>query len=294
MKIGVFAVRDLNNSKDLPKFRQAAYKLSIDIDFYNPKDICIKVINNNVSISKKDGNRVLLDGAVNWIPYAKYDEISLCFEAMKIPFINNIDAVRRCRNKVLTNLALAKYKFNQPQSLYYPHMITSNDIEPNISYPFIYKKKNGSHGIGSQKFNSPIDLNNLLMERFPKDSLYFQEYIKNRGYDYRILVVGDKVVGGIKKYYKVGEWRTHVAHGGSIEYFDVPDKMKSICINILKALNLDFAGIDIMPDTEGLNYILEVNSVPGMSIFYNLTDINLAEEILLHLKSLINLSAQNN
>lgn len=287
MKVGIFSLKDYKKSKDQPKFLIAAKKLGMGIEFYNPRDIYINIEKSGIRMYKKTGEEIDADCMINWIPYAKYDEISNAFNLKGIPYINSADAVRKCRNKVLTNLALTEYGFNQPNTLYYPHINQPDEINIKFDYPFIYKRKSGSHGIGAKKFDSKKDLEKFLKEKYQTDPLYFQEYINNHGYDYRILAAGDRTVGGMKKYYKRGEWRTHVAHGGSVEVFEVPENMHNICVNILKALKLSFAGIDIMTGLDGQMYILEVNSVPGMSIFYNLTGQNFAEDILLHLKSLL-------
>lgn len=289
MKVGIFSLRDYRKSKDQPKFLLAAKKYGMDIEFYNPKDIYIRIINSYIKICKKSGDEIDADGIINWIPYAKYDEISNAFNSKGIPYINSIDAVRKCRNKVLTNIALCKNGINQPDTKYYPHINNIDEIKVDFSYPFIYKKRSGSHGIGAQKFNDDFQFHSFLNDKYYTDPLYLQKYINNNGYDYRVLAAGNRTIGGMKKYYKKGEWRTHVAHGGRVEQFDVPKDMQDMCVNILDTMGLSFAGIDIMTDLEGQMYILEVNSVPGMSILYNLSNKNFAEDILLHLKSLLNI-----
>lgn len=284
MNIIVLALRDLKNSKDLPIFNKAAKKLKINISFYKPSNLIIEVKNNQVFVKDIKNNILKPDGVINWLPYAKYDELGLAFKAQNTPFINNVSAVRNCRNKLLTNIIL-KDVASQPHTEYYYK--TPKSLVSNLNLPIVYKKKTGTHGYDAKKFEDITELKGFVNKKV-NSSMYLQNYINNYGYDLRIVTVGNKVIGGIKKTAETGEFRTHKVHGGKVENFEVPNELKKLCIKVSKKLDLDFAGIDIMPSKDKKMYCLEVNSVPGISLLKEYANVNLAEEILLYLKVKIN------
>ncbi len=267
-----------STSKDFQKFMQAAKALNISVVYYNPSELIIEV-DNIVRVLDYNMEPILVDGIINWIPYdTKYLEIYEAFSSMNIPCINSVSSVRNCRNKLLTNIILNKHQIPQPKTLFIPKL--SEIPTPPLETPIVFKKKNGSRGIGAYKFDCIEETTDFLQEMLGKKDIYLQEYIQNNGWDIRVIVVGNKVIGGIKKIAKDGEWRTHVAHGGHAEYTELNESIISMCLQATKALNLDFTGIDIIQDLQGKYSILEVNSVPGMSIFFKATGINIAYEIL--------------
>lgn len=287
MTIGIFSLRKPESSVDLPRFTAAAKALRLNIVFLHPSDICVRLVGNKVQIIDRDGSPIHIDGAVNWNPYSSHDEISYVLALSGIPFINSIEAVRNCRNKMLTSLLLNKAGILQPQTIYYPRMDKADTIHLGSWMPVVFKRKMGTHGIGASKLTSETQLNTLLSGKRKKDCLYFQKYVENFGYDYRVVVVGRRVIGALKKSYAKGEWRTHAAHGGQVEACDISPLLASICLRSAAVLDTHFAGIDVMPCQDGKYYVLEVNSVPGMSLFFKHTGINIAEEILKHLIGLV-------
>jgi RimK family alpha-L-glutamate ligase len=287
MTIGIIALRRLDNSKDLPRFFKAAKKLGIKAKFYLPSDIIITIKKQKIVILDRDRRPVVLDGVINWVPYSNIEEISYAFQSIGVPFINSNTVVRNCRNKVLTNILLNKHDILQPYTEYYPSYGKHDDIKLGTSMPSVYKNKSGTHGIGATKFENDKQFKAFLKTKDSQKSLYFQKFIENKGYDFRVVVVGGKLLGTIKKTHAKGEWRTHVAYGGKVRAVDADEELKKISLKATYALNTHFSGIDVMRGVDGKYYVLEANSVPGMSIFHEATGINIGMEILKHLIGII-------
>ncbi|CAH2213519.1 RimK family alpha-L-glutamate ligase [Tepidibacter aestuarii] len=286
MKIGILGGKDSNKPKDFQKFKAAAEMLDISVEYYNSSNLIIEVHKDNVRILDYNMQPIQVDGIVNWMLYAKnYYELYEAFSYANIPCINSVSSVRNCRNKLLTNIILSKYKLPQPKTIFMSKLLDIPEIS--LKTPIVFKKKDGGGGIGARKFDDFNETNDFLEEKLGHKDLYLQEYVKNNGWDMRVMVVGNKVIGGIKKIAKEGEWRTHVAHGGRAEPYQLNDTVISMCLEATQALNLDFAGIDIIQDIQGNYFILEVNSRPGMSIFYETTGISIAYEILKYFKQKI-------
>ncbi len=112
----------------------------------------------------------------------------------------------------------------------------------------------------------------------------FQQYIE--GMDLRVHVVGNEV------------FATRV-DSGAIDYryahrqgykdakltpYDISDGLDERCINLSRALGLDFTGIDLKITPDGGVYCLEVNPSPAFSYYENHTGQPIARAIAKHLR----------
>lgn len=115
--------------------------------------------------------------------------------------------------------------------------------------------------------------------------LYLQRFIRHPGYDFRAFVLGDRVLGAIRRQAKWGDWRTNVAVGGVAVKTELADDVEALAIRAAKAVGARMAGVDLLPDTEndGL-MVIEVNAVPGWKALATATGIDVAREILLDLR----------
>ena len=108
-----------------------------------------------------------------------------------------------------------------------------------------------------------------------------QSFVPNNGWDIRVVVVGGRVLGAIKKTAAPGEWRTHILYGGRAEVYSVDRELEQLSLSASQALGLCFAGIDVIVDKQDGKYkILEVNAVPGLKVFLQATGICIANEII--------------
>lgn len=90
---------------------------------------------------------------------------------------------------------------------------------------------------------------------------YLQEFIPHEGWDARILVVGDGSFAMRRR--SDSDWRTNLALGGSAEPFDPPPAWLDLARRAAAILDVDVAGVDLLPGRDGEPVVLEVNAVPG-------------------------------
>jgi ribosomal protein S6--L-glutamate ligase len=285
MKIGILGISQMDYSSVLHHFRDAAKELNANVVFYVPADLIIKITNGNISVVDRDKNVIDIDALINWIPYCKFGEISYAFEALGIPVINNNHCICSCKNKILTNILLSKLDVLQPNTEFYPRL--GSEICTGLSYPMVYKKKSSKYDIGCKKLCNVKDLIQLLIYESGDNDLYLQEFIENNGWNIRVIVVGDKVLGGIKKIDKKGEWQTHKTYNDKAKQYEIDRELETICLGIVKELNLHFASIDIIQGLDNRYYVLEVNATPELDIFKNVTGIDVAKEILKHVVQIL-------
>lgn len=112
--------------------------------------------------------------------------------------------------------------------------------------------------------------------------IYLQPYIKHPGWDLRIFILGEKVLGGMKRTAPQGAWMTNVAQGGKGEAYKLNSNLETIGIKASNAVGAEIAGVDLILDENGKWLVLEVNAVPGWKAFAPVTGIDIAREILIY------------
>lgn len=153
-----------------------------------------------------------------------------------------------------------------------------------LEFPFIQKPRLGSKGEGVKLVRS---LDDIDLERIEES--VFQNFIRNTG-DYRVFVVGGKVLGAIHRKAKPGNFLNNVSQGGIARNVDdesVLSSLRFIAGTIASIFRLTVCGVDIIFDETKRRYLfLEVNTVPQWEGFQKTTGIDVAREIILHAKTM--------
>jgi len=279
MKIGILS--QINNSEDITLFLRRAKSKSIDLQVLNPSSLAILLKNKKTVLLDNNMEPVQLQGIINWEPFPVCEEIEQACRNLGIAFINSTEAVRIARNKMLTSTMLSGHGLPQPDTIYHHGPDINYKIFSKLHMPLVFKPKTGTQGRGACLFNSPDEFKRLHEARFKSSGFYLQSYVPNSGWDIRVVVVGGKVLGAIKKTAAPGEWRTHILYGGKAEAFSVDRELGQLSLFAAQALGLCFAGIDVIVDNRDGKYkVLEVNAVPGLKIFKQATGICIAKSIL--------------
>ena len=149
----------------------------------------------------------------------------------------------------------------------------------------VYKPILGSMGKGSLKFDDPdVAYNAWKMLSRLGQPLIVQEFLPNPGRDIRVFVVGGKVIASAYKYGVPGQWKTNVAQGGRMVDEPVPLEILEIGVKAVKAIGLDYAGVDVIESDRG-PVVLEVNGAPGWQALKQATGVDVAEKIVRHVTS---------
>lgn len=150
-----------------------------------------------------------------------------------------------------------------------------------IAPPLVSKIAQGSMGKSVFKLNNKKEIEEFIKERNADGCLFlFQDY-HPINCDYRVLVVGGKVLGIMRRTAQKGEWRTNFSLGGNVEGCQNNREIEKIALKTAKKMGLDYVGIDMLED-RGKYYIIETNSLPQFKGFEKaFPDINVAKELIL-------------
>ncbi len=150
-----------------------------------------------------------------------------------------------------------------------------------LQIPFIIKPNKGSKGDGVERIKNITELDHA---KKPIEELVFQNFIQNSG-DYRVFILGGRMLGVIKRTAKDGGFLNNISKGGSAEA--VTDQktlatLRRIGTTIASIFELTLCGVDVIYDEEKQRFFfLEVNTVPQWKGFQEATGINVAREIIL-------------
>ena len=145
---------------------------------------------------------------------------------------------------------------------------TADEIDKLNTIPFVGKPMRGSMGRG-------VEL--LYSKHILRPDYIYQPYIPNDG-DWRIVVIGGKAVSSIKR--KGKGFLNNLAQGAD-GWTEWDDEASKLAEEAAKALEIEYAGIDIMKDKEtGKYYFLECNSSTTFDTSQILTRVDIADELV--------------
>jgi len=178
------------------------------------------------------------------------------------------DGLETASNKLKTTQRLSTRGLKVPQTVYAHDPRHINFLIKKVGgLPAVAKLLQGSQGKGVFLLETPLAANTAL-ESFYKLStnLKIQKMIKGGGKDIRAIVVGDQVAVAMERTANKGDFRANISQSGSGRKVELSEADKKICVEAAQAVDLRFAGVDIMKDESGATYVIEVNGNPGTKI----------------------------
>jgi RimK family alpha-L-glutamate ligase len=147
-------------------------------------------------------------------------------------------------------------------------------------FPIVLKNIYGSQGHRVHLVENAQELAQFT-QRYGRESILVQLPLEPLGHDYRVLVLGDRVLGMMKKVAPPGKFDSHIPAGASVHPIEL-ERRAELCDLALQAATLcktEFAGVDLMWTSSG-PYLIEVNIPPGFRGIEQVNDVNVAEEII--------------
>jgi ribosomal protein S6--L-glutamate ligase len=147
--------------------------------------------------------------------------------------------------------------------------------------PAILKLIQGTQGVGVMIAHSAAEVESILGTLWDLgQEILLQEFIsESRGRDLRALVVGDRVVGAMRREAPRGEFRSNLHRGGFGTAVQLPPEYEEAAIRAARVIGLDVAGVDLLEAGQGPK-IVELNSSPGFEGLERATGLDIAGEIV--------------
>ena len=147
-----------------------------------------------------------------------------------------------------------------------------------LPYPFIVKSTSSQRGREVWKVENEEELKKLPRQ---KNKFYFaQEFIPN-AHRIRVLVVGDRALGAIRRQTK---WNKDDIKE---TLNPVPKNVEELALFATGASGLDICGVDILEDGGGKLLVIEANAAPSWKLINKYCGIVVENEIIKYLQKQI-------
>ncbi len=204
------------------------------------------------------------------------------FEMMGVWTLNQSEAIGRARDKLWALQIMSRLGIGLPVTGFANSARRSEDLIRMVGGPpVVIKLVQGTQGLGVVLGETmPSAKSTFEAFRGAKINILVQEFVKEAGgADIRAFVVGDQVVGAMKRQSGPGEFRSNLHRGGTAEQISITPEEHSVAIRACSALGLNVAGVDMLRSSRG-PVLIEVNSTPGLEGIERSTGNDIAEQII--------------
>ncbi|PNS07386.1 30S ribosomal protein S6--L-glutamate ligase [Solilutibacter silvestris] len=206
------------------------------------------------------------------------------FELMGTTSPNSCDAILRARDKLRSHQLLAAEGIDLPATVFGDNPDDTVDMLSMLGPPpHVIKLNEGAQGAGVMLTEKP-SASQAVIEALRGLYAQFlvQEFVAEaQGADLRCFVVGDRVVGAMKRQAPSGDFRSNLHRGGTAEPAEPRDDEVEVAVRAAKVLGLGIAGVDLIRSRRG-PLVLEVNSSPGLEGIEAATAVDIAGAIIDH------------
>ena len=239
--------------------------------------------NNEIHTYIEDGNIKCNLDCYDFVVYLDKDRfVARMLEKCGYRLFNTSNSIELCDDKMLTHIALSNNDIKMPTSISSTLCYRDNGdrtlldrVLKILKFPLIVKENYGSLGKQVYLINNKDELLNIENKLIHTPHI-FQEFISSsKGKDYRIIVIGHKVVAYMKRENK-NSYLSNIACGGNASICKLPDEYLEMAVKASKILGLDYCGVDILEGENNEPILSEVNSNAFYEGIEKVTGINIA------------------
>lgn len=204
------------------------------------------------------------------------------FEQMDVFCANSSSGISNSRDKLRCMQILSRHRIGIPRTAF---VREKKDVLPAIERvggaPVVIKLLEGTQGIGvllAETVSSAEAIIELLQSR--KQNVLIQKFVaESKGRDIRAFVVGDQVVGAMRRIAQGQEFRSNVHRGGLTEAVQLEPEYAETAVRAAQIMGLKVAGVDMLESQDGPQ-VMEVNSSPGLEGIEKTTQLDIAGVIV--------------
>lgn len=150
------------------------------------------------------------------------------------------------------------------------------------AYPVVLKTVDG-HGGSEVILATTVEQAELFFSKFNKRELIIQPYIESGSQDIRVFMLGQVILGAVKRTGK-DSFKSNYTLGGSVENYTLSSYQETEVITIARALKSNYIGIDFLLLPDGRWLLNEVEDPVGARSFYKVYNISIARMLIDYIK----------
>ena len=208
-----------------------------------------------------------------------YLDVLHALRVLRIPVYNDARAIERTVDKCMTSFLLHRSGIQSPPTWVACHPAEEDSnthrFDEFDDTELVFKPLFGSQGKGLRR----IRKHEILPDAEECSGVhYLQRYIdcgQDNWHDWRVFIVGTHAVAAMRR--NGNDWINNVATGSTVTPAVLEEEMKSLAEAAVKALDMNYAGVDLMRDQQGKLWVIEVNSIPAWKGLQSVSKQNIAE-----------------
>ncbi|GIX29284.1 ATP-grasp domain-containing protein [Pelomicrobium sp. G1] len=194
-----------------------------------------------------------------------------------VPVYNDARAIERTVDKAMTSFLLRRAGVPTPPTWVVESREQARavlDKEAAAGHQVVIKPLFGSRGVGLRRLGAGTDMPDLAEYH---GVAYLQRYIdsgEGRWHDYRVFVVGGAAVAAMRRWGT--SWVSNAACGARCEAVALEPALARLACDAARAVEADYAGVDVIVDRQGDPYVIEVNGMPAWRSLQGATGVPIA------------------
>ncbi len=224
--------------------------------------------------------RIIPSGSLEQIIY-RVDALHW-LEERGVLVVNSPRAIERAVDKFYTSALMQEAGLPTPETVVCERAVDAMAAVREMG-DVVIKPIFGSMGHGLVRVSDPdVAFRVVKALETTRAVFYVQRAIEHGGRDYRLFVVGGRVLAAIERQASQGDWRANMARGAVAVPLDAPDEWQQLAIRAAAAIEADYAGVDLLRGPDGTVYVLEVNGIPGWEGLQRATGVDVAGAVVDH------------
>jgi RimK family alpha-L-glutamate ligase len=175
-----------------------------------------------------------------------------------VRLVNSRKCLEIATNKMLTSQVLNHHGIPTPQTILcesFQDAINAYDL---LDGDVVVKPLYGARGQGITRLSSRSEaIEYLKAMEINNEVYYLQKFMTHNQEDFRLLVIGDEIVGSMKR--KSNSWKTNLSQGGKALKYKASDIYTELAIKSAKAVDGEIIGVNAVPGYIGLQSVLDID-----------------------------------
>ncbi len=253
------------------KLKEALFKHGLNSRYLSLTDCSFQINDGRQIVSLPDfENNLPLGLFIRGVPGGSLEQVIFrlnvlhILKDMGITVFNNGRAIERTVDKSMTSYLLDKAGIPTPPTWVFESedkALSLYESETRAGRELVLKPLFGSQGVGVQKMTQELIGRH---QEVTQGLFYIQRMVdKNEGdwEDIRVLVINGKATKAMLR--KGQSWITNRTQGAVCLPLTMDTTIRQLAEEAAAAVDIDYCGVDLIVDKQGVLQVLEVNSIPA-------------------------------
>lgn len=145
-------------------------------------------------------------------------------------------------------------------------------------FPLVFKTIDGHGGSEVMLCHTAEELKKC-QQQYAERLTLVQPYIESNATDVRVWVLGNSILGAVKRQGKT-DFRSNITLGGSVEPYELNHLQMDHVLALQKAIKSDYIGVDFLLLEDGTWLLNEIEDPVGARSYYDIYDTHLPDLLI--------------